>query len=111
MFGFLVDEMTAEDYLIRSSYKKEFLDQGDMNAKSWFLAPYVQTSLLINECINLSMTMSIGNIKLSENPGNRKDRFSSLLYGTHYASILDQELLKEDNYDPTAEIMSLVQAT
>jgi len=111
MFGFLVDEMSAEDYLTRSSYKKEFLDQGDINAKSWFLAPYVQTSLLVNECINLSMTMSIGNIKLSENPGSRKDRFSSLLYGTHYASILDQELLKEDNYDPTAEIMSLVQAT
>jgi len=110
MFGFLVDEMSAEDYLIKSSYQKEYLDQNDPTAKSWFLAPYVQTSLLINECINLSMTVSIGNIKLTEVPGSRKDRFSSLLYGTYYASILDQELLKEDNYDPSEEMMSLVQS-
>jgi len=110
MFGFLVDEMSAEDYLIKSSYQKEYLDQDDPTAKSWFLAPYVQTSLLINECINLSMTVSIGNIKLTEVPGSRKDRFSSLLYGTYYASILDQELLKEDNYDPSEEMMSLVQS-
>jgi len=102
--------MSAEDYLIKSSYQKEYLDQSDPTAKSWFLAPYVQTSLLINECINLSMTVSIGNIKLTEVPGSRKDRFSSLLYGTYYASILDQELLKEDNYDPSEEMMSLVQS-
>jgi len=110
MFGFLVDEMSAEDYLIKSSYQKEYLDQNDSTARSWFLAPYVQTSLLINECINLSMAVSIGNIKLTEIPGTRKDRFSSLLYGTHYASILDQELLKEDTYDPAEEMMSLVQS-
>jgi len=110
MFRFLVDEMSAEDYLIKSSYQKEFLDQNDPSAKSWFLAPYVQTSLLINECINLAMSVSIGNIKLAESPGNRKDRFSSLLYGTHYASILDQELLKECDYDSSREMMNLVQA-
>jgi len=110
MFRFLVDEMSADDYLLKSSYKKEYLDQNDSMAKAWFLAPYVQTSLLINECINLSMSVSIGNIKLVEAPGSRKDRFSSLLYGTYYASILDQELLKEDIYDPTEEIMSLVQS-
>jgi len=64
---------------------------------------------MINECINLSMTTSIGNIKLTETPGSRKDRFSSLLYGTYYASLLDKELLKEEDYDKAKEVMSLVQ--
>jgi len=110
MFGFLVDETSAEDYLIRSSYNKEFLDQDDSSAKSWFLVPFVQTSLLINECINLSMTMSSGNLKLTEIPGSRKDRFSSLVYGTYYASIIDQDLLREDDGDEFSYIADLVQS-
>ena len=111
MFGFLVDETTAEDYLLKSSYKKEFLDQDDINSKTWFMMPYVQTSLFINECINLSMSISAGNIKLSENSGGRKDRFSSVLYGTHYVALLDKILLKEEDFDSSREMMGLVQST
>jgi len=112
LWKFLVDEASAEDYLIKSPYMKEFLDVNDINAKAWFLAPYVQTSLSVNEFINLSMTMVSGNIKLVESPGSRKDRFTVLSYANHYASYMDKALLREesdDNYE--AEMLALIQHT
>jgi hypothetical protein len=112
MIGFLCDESNAEEYLIQSSYSKEFLDQEDINAHAWFLAGYIQTSLLINECIGLSATMLSGNLKLIEQSGSRKDRFSSLLYGLYYTSLLDKELLREeDNSDDFEWLTRLVQST
>jgi hypothetical protein len=111
MIEFLVDETTAEDYLIRSSYSKEFLDQDDLGAKARMLSPYVQCSLTINECINLSLSMLSGNIRLTEPAGNRKDRFSSLLYGIHYSCLLDRELLRDEEEDDFDTIARLVQTT
>ena len=52
--------------------------------------PYIQTTLLINELINLTHDTSNGLIKVKEKTGMRKDRYSSLQYG--YALI--QELAK-----------------
>ena len=52
--------------------------------------PYVQTTLLINELINLTHDTSNGLIKVKEKAGMRKDRYSSLQYG--YALL--QELSK-----------------
>ena len=42
--------------------------------------PYVQTSLMINELVNLEHEVKNGNIKISEKSGMRKDRYSSLGY-------------------------------
>jgi hypothetical protein len=95
LWGFLVNETDAEDYLIKSK-AGEFLKNDDMEARSFFLHPYVQTSLLVNESINLSMVLSAGNIKLIENPGSRKDRYTSVSYANYYASLLDSELLKQN---------------
>lgn len=111
MWGFLTDESAGEDYLIKSKYSKEFLEQGENSAKSWFLAPYVQTSLLINECINLSMTMLGGNVRLVENSGGRKDRYTSLSYANYYATLLDQDLVREDSNESDYDYMaSLIQS-
>lgn len=52
--------------------------------------PYIQTTLLINELINLTHDTSNGLIKVKEKSGMRKDRYSSLQYG--YALL--QELSK-----------------
>lgn len=112
MWSFLLDEASAEDYLIKSSYSKEFLNQEDLSANSFFLSPYIQTSLLINECVGLSMSLLSGNIKLVEPAGGLKDRFVSLAYANFYASLLDQTLLKEnDNEDDFDYIRELVQTT
>ena len=52
--------------------------------------PYVQTTLLINELVNLQHETTGGLIKVKEKASIRKDRYSSLEYG--YAFI--QELSK-----------------
>jgi len=41
--------------------------------------PYIQTSLLINELINLDHEIRGTNIKIKERPGARKDRYSSIM--------------------------------
>ena len=42
--------------------------------------PYVQTSLMVNELINLDHEIKGTNIKIIEKSGMRKDRFSALQY-------------------------------
>ena len=105
MWSFLIDDKEAEEYLIRSDFKKEFLSQDDLDAKSWFLSPFVQTSLTINEFIGLSMKLVAGNIKLIENTGARKDRYSSLSYGNYYISLLDLELIKEQDHSDEWDVL------
>ena len=56
--------------------------------QSKLLLPYVQTSMLINEMINLEHEINNNKVKLKERTGMRKDRFSSLEY--NYAIV--QEL-------------------
>ena len=90
---FLIDENEADDFLTKSM--KGYLDAEDTVGKSLALAPYVQTSLFVNESINLSMSLVGGNIKLSEPEGGRKDRYSSVSYLNYFASLLDNDLLKE----------------
>ena len=53
-------------------------------------APYLQTSFLIDELINLDHEVSNGLIKVKEKTGMRKDRYSSILYG--YSCIQDLAL-------------------
>lgn len=96
LFGFLVDETKAEDYLIKHR-SSEYMSNDDIGAKAFFNLPFVQTSLAINECINLSMQLSAGYIKLIEPSGARKDRYVSLTMGSYYISFLDQDLLREND--------------
>lgn len=65
--------------------------------------PYIQTTLLINELINLTHDTNNGLIKVKEKTGMRKDRYSSLQYG--YA--LMQELAK--NLKPKTNQNDLLQ--
>lgn len=48
--------------------------------QAMYKIPYLQTSLMINELINLEHEVKNGNIKISEQSGMRKDRYSSLGY-------------------------------
>jgi hypothetical protein len=92
MIHFLIEENKADD--IMTETEKDYLNAENSEMKARLLHPYLETSLMINECINLSMTIVSGNIKLSEG-GGRKDKYTSLSYGNHFASLLDNDLLKE----------------
>ena len=60
--------------------------------------PYVQTTFLIDELINLSHDTSNGLIKVKEKSGMRKDRYSSLEYGYYAVQELSKKL-KPKNQD------------
>ena len=61
--------------------------------------PYVQTTLLINELINLTHDTSNGLIKVKEKTGMRKDRYSSLQYGYALLQELAKDLKPKTNAD------------
>ena len=98
LLRFLVDATTQEEIYIKK--KNKDISNKDPESRALLLSPNVNTTLLINEAISLEMGLVQGeNIKLVEPSGGRKDRYSSASYLNYYASLLDQELLKDDDGD------------
>jgi hypothetical protein len=59
---------------------------------------YIQTTMLINEMINLESEQSdSGLIKLKEPRSRRKDRYSSVAYGNYIATLLEREYLSKNS--------------
>ena len=54
--------------------------------------PYVQTSLLVNQAINLDHELVNNKVRLKERSGMRKDRYSSMLYNNYVVQILNTQL-------------------
>lgn len=74
--------------------------EGDWGGKNWIMAPYEQTTALINEALSLAVYVVNGNFKLVEPKKSTKDRIISLIYLNYYATLLDAELLRgEENGD------------
>lgn len=63
--------------------------------KTDFLMPFIQTNLLENEMVLLERVEHPKFIKLREQPGKRKDRYTSLAYGNYYISLLEKDLMKK----------------
>ena len=59
--------------------------------------PYVNTTLLINELINLQYEDSNGLIRITEKSGMRKDRYSSLSYNYWVACQLEKNIRKKSS--------------
>ena len=99
----LVTENDADEVLPKiKGYNK--LSQAD---KHMLKLPYIQTSLLINEIVNLDYTQNGTMVKIKERSGMRKDRYSSLVYSYKIASDLainerkptiEKEILKKFAY-------------
>ena len=60
--------------------------------KTEIMLPYVQTSLAINEMINLEYEIVNNRVKLKERTGMRKDRFSSIQYNNAVIQELNTKL-------------------
>ena len=109
LWRFLIQEGDAEEYLSKSS--KGFIDNSDSANTVFYVHPYLQTSLMVGECINLDMSLSGGMVKLVERAGCYKDRYSCISYANYIITTqFDKSLLKEpDDTDEFSEIASLVQ--
>lgn len=60
--------------------------------QSALMLPYINTTLLINELVNLRHEENGGLVKLSEKSGMRKDRYSSLSYNYYVAVQLEKDI-------------------
>ena len=67
------------------------------NQKALMLLPYLQTTLMINELINLQCDSSGVLIKVKERTGMRKDRVSSCMYGYNVCQILSAKNKPKNN--------------
>lgn len=84
----LIDDTNVEDKLSRIRGYSQLNDTEQVKLRM----PFIQTSLLINELINLTHETSNGLIKVKEKSGMRKDRTSSLGYGYYVLQELSKNL-------------------
>lgn len=91
----LVDSQEAVEYM-NINYKYYKIEDQDLRTR--ILNPYVQTSLFINEAVNLDQVIVQGYISAKEKSGRRKDRVMSLVYALNLASKLEEELSKDNNF-------------
>ena len=110
LWNFLIADGDAEEFLLKTS--KEFISNpNDSEIFAYYLNPYVQTGLLIGECINLDMGLVGGFIRLTEKSGCYKDRYSAISYVNFVISQFDQNLLRENSDEDDFNIVAgLVQS-
>jgi len=106
--SFLISEVEADDYLITNN--QDYMKwSDDISERAWYLHPYIQTSALVNECVSLGMTMLNGFIRLKEPSGGRKDRYTSVSYGSYFISIyLEPQIRKDEDFLDERELVSSV---
>lgn len=90
MIRLLVNDAEGKEYLI----EKHDLMNKNSYEHAMMLRPYVQTTALVNELINLDSEVRNGFIKVFEKGRATKDRYSSLAYCNYVARILEQENLQ-----------------
>lgn len=86
----LVSEIDGQEILLKNKYYNRLSEED----KTMFQLPYYNTTMLINETINLSYELVNGKIRVSEPAGMRKDRYSSVSYGNYIANELERDLLR-----------------
>ena len=88
----LVSEFEAEEILkdkIKGFVKMPAYEQMQ------YKLPYIQTTLLVYELINLEYEIKGTNVKITEKSGMRKDRYSSLAYNYWVQCQLEREMLRK----------------
>ena len=92
----LVNEFECEDEIkkVRGYSKMTPTEQAMLKL------PYVQTSFMINELVNLEYTVNGNQVKVKERSGMRKDRFSSIEYQYYVVQQLGLKL-KPNNVSTT----------
>ena len=89
----LISEIDAVEILMNNRQYNKMSAEDQM----MFQTPYYNTTMLINETINLSYEMVNGKIRVSEQAGMRKDRYSSVSYANYIASELEREFLRNNS--------------
>lgn len=100
----LVNEYDADEMLGRIKGYNSLNPGERMKIK----LPYIHTTLLIDELVNLQHEESGGKIKIFEKSGARKDRYSSLSYNYYVAIQLENKISRRYNTDSDISNMFVV---
>ena len=100
----LVNEYDADD-LLGGIKNFDSLNPGE---KMRIRMPYIHTTLLIDELVNLQHEEAGGKIKIFEKSGARKDRYSSLSYNYYVSTQLENRLGKRSSTNTRAKEMFVI---
>lgn len=91
----LINDIEAREDLIE---KKGYLRKSTEEQVN-LLKPFVQSTALQNELVNLVYKVRSGYIKIEEVGTTTKDRYSSIGYGNYVATLLEQDILRSNVSD------------
>jgi hypothetical protein len=103
----LISEFEAEE-ILRDQVKG--FSKLSPSEQMKYKMPYIQTTLLINELINLEHEVKGVNIRITEKSGMRKDRYSSLGYNYWVQCQLERNLVKPKQSLNISSFQSLARA-
>lgn len=92
------EEHFDEDFSQLSGFSKLGIED-----RAKLKAPYANTSLIVQELINLETEVKGNLVRVKEKSGMRKDRYSSLSYNIHLSKILEREHIANKNKSTFAE--------
>ena len=72
--------------------------------------PYINTTLLIDELVNLQHEETGGRVKIFEKAGMRKDRYSSLAYNYYVAIQLENRMGRRNNANASVSDLFVIKA-
>ena len=81
---------------------KEYVNSPDAATQAFYEAPFLETQALISETTDLvyEKKEQTGAIVIHEKGSNRKDRYTSCSYGSYFTSMLEKDLLSNnDDYE------------
>lgn len=81
---------------------KEYANAPDANVQVFYEAPFLETQAFISETTSLvyERKEQTGAIVIKEQGANRKDRYTSISYGSWFASALEKDLISaSDEYE------------
>lgn len=96
----LVGFETASEEILPNN--KDYVDAPDADTQIFFENPFLQTQALISETTGLVYEKNVqtGVITIHERGSNRKDRYTSVSYGSLFCDYLEQDLLSNnDEYE------------
>lgn len=97
MIDFLVSYNVGADEILSNMPEYKEAMESSLEEQLFYEKPYYETQELISETINLTYEKKeqTGTIVISEQGANRKDRYTSVSYGSAFADLLEQDLLSD----------------
>jgi len=97
---FLINYNTAKEEILNEN--KDYISAINVDDQIQFEKPFLETQVMISECAELQYEKmsQTGMIKIYEKGSNRKDRYTSVSYGSYFLDQLELDLFAgNSNYD------------